>query len=391
MQRHSFAWIGMSALLATALPVMAQAPGSSHFARPTVVVAPGPQNPSSPTGILPVQYKAAYGFNRIPNQGQGSTIALVDAYNDPDIASDLAFYASYFHLAPCNLQVVQLGSIQGQGWDLEESLDVEQACALAPANIVLVEAASNSFSDLLTAVATATQAPYNASVVSMSWGGSEFDGEQEFDSYFCNIVNGDGQPVTFTAAVGDDEHGTIYPSTSPCVVAVGGTTLALSTPLPLPNPLQLDYGNETSACTGGGISSVEPEPSWQVTACAPYSPNGFRCVPDISADANPATGVPVYDTYSYGGWVEVGGTSFSTPDWASFFTLVNSLRASQGKSTLSQADPDMYTIYYSNNYLTDFHDITAGGCGAGPGYDLATGIGSYQANNLHLPLMADPN
>ncbi|MGA2902848.1 MAG: hypothetical protein ABSD98_03390 [Candidatus Korobacteraceae bacterium] len=123
MKRLSVLSISMSVLLAVTLPLMAQAPGSSHFARPTVVVAPGPQNPSGPTGILPAQYKAAYGFNQIPNQGQGMTIALIDAYNDPNIASDLAYYANYFHLTPCNLTVVPLGSIQGQGWDLQESLD----------------------------------------------------------------------------------------------------------------------------------------------------------------------------------------------------------------------------------------------------------------------------
>jgi subtilase family serine protease len=232
----------------------------------------------------------------------------------------------------------------------------------------------------------------------MSWGGVEFDGEQQYDSHFINMVNGLGQPVTFTAATGGGGHGTIYPSTSPFVVAVGGTTLALSTPLPLPNPLQLDYGHETAfSGSGGGISAYEPEPSWQDTACAPYSPNGFRCVPDISADANPATGVPVYDTYSEGGWVEEGG--MSTPDWAAFFTLVNSGRVLSGKNTLSLAAQDLYTLYYnSSTYAMDFHDITQGdngGCGllcdAGPGYDLVTGIGSYQAQNLWAAMVADPN
>jgi len=383
--------IAVSAVLvAVTVPMMAQAPDPHHmYAHPTIQIAPGSQNPSTPVGILPVQYKAAYGFNRIPNQGQGQTIALVDAYNDPNIVSDLAFYANYFHLTPCNLTVVQLGTTQGEGWDLLESLAVEQACALAPAaNIILVEAASASLTDLFNAVGVASSAPYNAAVVSMGWGVSEFGGEQQYDSYFCNIVNGNRQPVTFTAAVGDG--GAIYPSTSPCVVAVGGTALTLSTPLPLPDPLQLNYGTETAGCDGGGVSLYEPQPPWQNPACSQYSTTN-RCVPDISADAAPNPGIPVYDTYSFGGWVDVGGTSVPTADWAAFFTLVNSLRASQGKSTLSQTDPDMYTIYYSNNYLTDFHNVSQGGCGAEPGYNLSTGIGSYQANNLAPALAADPN
>jgi len=395
MDRFSVLPTAMSVLLAVTLPLMAQAPDPHHmYAHPAIQVANVPQSSGSPTGILPAQYKAAYGFNQIPNQGQGQTIALVDAYDDPNIASDLAFYANYFHLTPCNFQKVKVGNpAEGDGWDLEESLDVEQACALAPAaNIILVEANSDSFADLLDAVAVASAAPYNATVVSMSWGGAEFNGEMDYDNYFCHIINGNGQPVTFTAAVGGACGEPTYPAVSSCVVAVGGTTLALSSAVPLANPLQLDYGVET-AYGGGGISMFEPQPPWQNPACSQYS-TLYRCVPDVSADANPATGVPVYDTYSYGGWVEVGGTSVPTSDWAAFFTLVNSLRASQGKITLSGADPDMYAIYYSSNYLTDFHDITSGGggeCQAGPGYNLAAGIGSYQANNLYSPLVADPN
>lgn len=394
MKRHFFSWIGISALLAVTLPAMAQAPDIHHMrAHPRIQIASAPANPNTPTGILPFQYKAAYGFNRIPNQGQGMTIALVDAYDDPNIASDLAFYASYFHITPCNFQKVKVGNPQqGQGWDLEESLDAEQACALAPqANIILVEANSDSFADLFDAVAVASAAPYNATVVSMGWGGAEFSGELADDSYFCNIANGTGQPVTFVASEGGSCGAPTYPATSSCVVAVGGTALTLSTTVPT-TPLQIIYGNQT-AFGGGGFSLYEAQPSWQNSACSQYSTTA-RCVPDVSADASPTPGVPVYDTYSYGGWVAVGGISVPTVDWASFFTLVNSLRANQGKSTLSQADPDLYTVYNSSNYGTDFHDVMSGGaglCQAVAGYDLATGIGSYQANNLYLPLVADPN
>jgi subtilase family serine protease len=393
--------IGALALLVAALPLVAQMPEAPiGHAHTNVVVNPVQHNEFGPYGILPAEFRAAYGFNQIRNFGQGMTIALVDAYADPNITSDLAFYASYFHLQPCNFQVVQLGSVEGQGWDLEESLDVQQACALVPqANIILVEAVSDSNADLFNAVAVAVAPPYNANVVSMSWGSSEFSGENQYDSYLCNIVNGNGQPVTFVAATGDGAHGTYYPSTSPCVVAAGGTTLALAIATTLPNPLQLNYGTESAWRDGsGGISTQEAEPSWQVTACAQFQPNGMRCVPDIASDANPAPGVPVYDTYSYAGWLEVGGTSVASPDWASFFTLVNSARLLAGKPPLSQAAQDLYTIYYSNNYNTDFHDIEMGNngncgldCEAGLGYDLTTGIGSYRANNLFAPLVADPN
>ena len=398
MKKLSILSVGMLALLVAALPLMAQAPYAPKGFAHTNVVVQDAQHYNTPTGILPVEYRAAYGFNQIPNHGAGVTIALVDAFKDPNIASDVAFYASYFHLAPCNLTVVVQGSVEGQGWDLEESLDVQQACALAPAaNIVLVEAASSSYTDLLTAVATATQSPYNATVVSMSWSGGD---EPSLDSDFNNITNSMGQPVTFIAATGDSGHGTGWPSTSPYVIAAGGTSLVLSTGTPLPNPLELNYGHESAwSGSGGGIDSGETEPSFQVTACAGFSPNGHRCVPDISSDANPGTGVPVYDTYSYHGWVQVGGTSVATPDWGTFFTLVNSARVANGGTTLSMADADLYNLYYNaTDYAADFHDITTGtngscglDCTAATGYDLVTGIGTFQANHLYPALVADPN
>jgi len=397
MKRGLFLSIGMLVLLAATLPLIAQAPVGSHiYAYPPIRLSDLPQNPAGPSGILPVQFKAAYGFNQIANQGQGQTIALVDAFDDPNIASDLAFYASYFHLTPCNFQKVKVGSPTGDsGWGLEMALDVEQACALAPrANIILVEANSNSFDDLLAAVQVASSAPYNATVISMSWGGGEDPSELSYDSYFCNISNSNGA-VTFFASSGDGGHGTIYPSASPCVIAVGGTTLTLKQAAPLANFLQLNYGTENGwRDSGGGVSPYESQMSWQNPACATWSTTK-RCIPDI---ASVATNIPVYDTYGYGGWVNVAGTSISSPDWAAFITLVNSLRAAQGKGTLSQAAYDLYQAYYSGNYTTDFHDITTGNngncgsqCNTGPGYDLVTGIGTYQANNLAPALVADTN
>jgi subtilase family serine protease len=400
MKKLSVLLIGLVALLVAALPLMAQTPYAPPGHARNYVVVQDANHQNNPTGILPRSYRAAYGFNQIPNAGAGVTIALIDAYKDPNIASDLAFYANYFHIAPCNFTVVDLASIEGQGWDLEESLDTQQACALAPAaNIVLVEAVSDNDSDLNNAIVVAEGAPYYASVISMSYGEGEFNGEQDEDVYFCNIVNGNGQPVTNVAASGDSGHGAGYPAASPCVVAAGGTTLGLSTALPLANPFLLDYGTE-SAWNGssGGVSAYEPQPSWQNPACAEWSTT-FRCIPDISSDSNPGTGVPVYDTFSYGGWVQVGGTSVATPDWSSFFTLVNSQRVRNSQNTLSMAASDLYTLYYnSSDYAHDFHDITTGsngGCGsqceAGPGYDLVTGIGSFQANNLYPALVADTN
>ncbi len=205
--------------------------------------------------------------------------------------------------------------------------------------------------------------------------------------------------MIFVAASGDGYHNNpIYPAASGCVIAAGGTTLNVPTALPLANPLQLSYGSETAWFgSTGGVSSMEVQPSWQNPACGTWSTTN-RCTPDVASDANTLTGVPVYNTYGGGAWMLDGGTSIAAPDWAAFFTLVNSLRLNAGKSTLSQAAADLYNIYYSGSYLADFHDITQGNngsCGSecitGPGYDLVTGIGTYQANNLYAPLVAAPN
>src|SRR5271167_1032794 len=295
MYRGLLLSIGMLVLLAVTLPLMGQAPEGSHIMRPPIKVVSAPLNPAGPSGILPAQFRAAYGFNQITNFGQGQTIALVDAFDDPNIASDLAAYQAQFHLGPCNFQKVKVGNPAGDtGWGLEMSLDVEQACALAPeAKIILVEANSNNDSDLYAAVQVASSAPYNATVISMSWGGGEDPTELESDSYFCNIVNGNGQPVTFFASSGDGGHGVIYPSASSCVIAVGGTTLTLAQAAPLANPLQLNYGTENGwRDSGGGLSAYESQNSWQNPACATWSTTQ-RCVPDI---ASVAQNIPLYDT-----------------------------------------------------------------------------------------------
>jgi len=388
-----------------AVPLLAQGPDLNYMHVSSPLRISLPADPVTPKGILPVQFKAAYGFNRIASQGKGQTIAIIDPYIDTNIQSDVEFYLNYFHLQSCNFRQVPVGHpLTGQGWDLEESLDVEQACALAPqATVILFEANSDSLADMLTAVQVATSAPYNATTVSISWGYPEFQGELALDSYFCNISNASGA-VTFVAASGDLGHQPVpyYPAASPCVIAAGGTTLVLSTAVPLANPLALDYGHETTwNDSTGGISPFESGTSWQDGIFAGCGSDGMRCIPDISSHSNPNPGVPVYDTYGYGGWVQVGGTSIASPDWAAFFTLVNSLRAAAEppEGTLSQAAQDLYAIYDSSGYLTYFHDITQGAdngnCGAqcipGPGYDLITGIGSYQANVLAQALVAAPN
>ena len=384
-----FLSISMALLFAATLPLMAQQPdGSKIFAYPPIRIAEPRSDASTPTGLFPAQIKAAYGFNKVPNQGAGQIIGIVDAFDNPNAEADLQVYDTYFHLPTCTTQngcftKIKVGNPGGDtGWGLEIALDIQQAHSLAPAaKVILVEANSNSFDDLLAAVDTAVA--HGATQISMSWSGGDFNGEQAYDFHFQ--VPG----VTFMASTGDSGHGVGYPAASPYVVAVGGTTLVLSTALPLPNPLASNYGTETGwSGSGGGISAYEPGQSYQNGVFAGCGSTGHRCVPDICSDANPSTGVPVYDTYGGYNWVKVGGTSVSSPDWSAVFAVVNSSRASAGKGTLENAIPDLYAFYNGTGYA-DFHDITSGtngNCGAQctavTGYDLVTGIGSPKVDQL---------
>jgi hypothetical protein len=351
----------------------------------------GTAQPAPVAPIDPAQMEAAYGVNLISfggvkGTGAGQTIAIVDAYNDPDIISDANSFSSTFGLPQFNisgsptLQVLNetggtnLSGVPNStpgGWDVEESLDVEWAHSIAPqANIILFEANSNSYSDLLTAEETAAATP-GVSTVSNSWGSSEFDGEQGFDSYFTTPAGHQG--VTFLASAGDYGVPALYPAYSPNVVAVGGTTLELNS--------SGTYEAESAwSGTGGGVSQFESQPTYQ-TGKVNGTSSTNRTAPDVSLDADPNTGVYVLDSY-FGGYLQVGGTSLSSPMMAGLVSIADQGRVLNGLTTLdgpSQTLPLLYDLSSSN-----FRDITTGnnGFAAGPGYDLASGLGSPIANDL---------
>src|SRR5579863_1137642 len=214
-------------------------------------------------GYSPAQIKQAYGFNQISfngtaGDGTGTTIAIVDAYDDPKIASDLHQFDLAFGLPdpPSFIKESQTGSTTklpaaNAGWATEIALDVEWAHAIAPgAKILLVEANSSSMSDLMTAVNTARN--YTGVVaVSMSWGGGEFSSEVNYDSYFTTPAGHTG--VSFFASSGDTGAPASYPESSPNVVSVGGTSLFLN---------GSNYSSEVAwSGSGGGISSYESQPA----------------------------------------------------------------------------------------------------------------------------------
>lgn len=322
-----------------------------------------PDATASPTGLSPAQMISVYGFSTASTVGTGETIALVDAYDDPKAESDLSVFSQTFGLPACTTsngcfkKANQTGGTKypraDAGWALEISLDVQWAHAIAPgAHILLVEASTNSFTNLM---AAEDYASTHASFVSNSWGGNEFSGESSYDGHFSR------SGVSFFASSGDAGLPAQYPSASPNLVSVGGTTLALD-----------GGGNlisETGWSSGGGGCSQYEAANPAQSSFSEYGQvgcAGMRATPDVSLDADPASGVSVYDSQGYQGqkgWFVVGGTSASSPMWAA--------RAADAATVV-----DAGYVYASN---ITFRDITVGNNGAPclVGYDLCTGRGSW--------------
>jgi hypothetical protein len=346
-----------------------------------------------PTGTTPAQIRHAYGFDQISfngtaGDGSGTTIAIVDAFDDPNIANDLHQFDLKFGLPdPTFTKVNQNGGTSmpaaNSGWASEIALDVEWAHAVAPkANILLVEASDNSFSNLFSAISFAAKQS-GVVAVSMSWGGGEFSSEGFYDGTFTTPSGHGG--VTFVVSSGDAGAPTSYPATSPNVLSVGGTTLNLDA-----------SGNILSESgwsgSGGGISSFESQPSYQngvVTQSATRRTN-----PDVAYDADPNTGFPVYDSYNNGTsapWSQFGGTSDAAPQWAALIAIADQGRALAGLGSLDGASQTLPKIYAAST--SDFHDITSGTSlgspheNAGTGYDLVTGRGTPVANKLVADLV----
>ena len=372
-------------------PVLYSAHGVTMF-----IMGPdkkGGGSSSAPTtypGYIPIQIWDGYQYTSNgaynSNYGSGETIAVIDAYGSPSISSNVKTFDSAFGLPAINLQIVQpFGKVsRNSGWALETSLDVEWAHAMAPAaKIVLIETPSASNTYLINDAVNYAYNTTHANIISMSWGEAQSDLTSaelaQYSSIFSYVASHGVIPV---AASGDNgaSDGTSsitvnYPSTDPSVVSAGGTSLVLNNP----TSTGASYGSEYAwNSSGGGISTYFPEPSYQ--SGAGISASG-RASPDVSYDANPNTGVWVYDTTAYegsSGWIQVGGTSAAAPQWSAIFADIQSI---DGTSAINGANVHqiLYSIYSSSDHGTAFHDITVGYNGyyyAGPGYDEVTGIGS---------------
>ncbi|MEV7386617.1 putative Ig domain-containing protein [Streptomyces sp. NPDC091215] len=324
---------------------------------------------AAPSGLSPTNLHSAY--NLPSTGGSGLTVAVVDAYNDPNAASDLATYRSQYGLSACTVangcfkQVSQTGSTTSlptndTGWAGEEALDIDMVSAVCPnCNIDLVEASSATDSDLGTAENEAVA--LGAKFVSNSWGGSESSSQTSEDtSYFKH------PGVAITVSAGDEDYGAEYPATSQYVTAVGGT--ALSTSSATRGWSESVWYTSSSEGTGSGCSSYDSKPSWQTdTGCTK------RMEADVSAVADPATGVAVYDTYGGSGWAVYGGTSASSPIIAGVYALAGTPGTSD------------YPASYPYSHTSNLYDVTSGSngscstayfCTAETGYDGPTGWGT---------------
>jgi hypothetical protein len=351
-----------------------------------------PFSTSGPTGLIPSQIRHAYGFDQIAfangtvaGDGSGTTIAIVDAYDDPNIAGDLHQFDVRLGLPdPTFTKVNQTGGTTppspNHGWAGEIALDVEWAHAIAPgANILLVEANDNSNTNLYAAVRYAAS-QLGVVAVSMSWGGGESSGETSTDSSTFQAAG-----VTFVASSGDHGAPDSYPAASPNVLAVGGTTLHLNSS----GTISSESGWSGS---GGGISSVENQPSYQNGVVTQSS--NRRTDPDVAYDADPSTGFSIDDSYNNSAsapWTVIGGTSDAAPQWAALIAIADQGRAEINLGPLngrSQLLPMLYGLS-----AVDYHDITTGTStgspheSAGPGYDLVTGLGTPLANRVVADLV----
>jgi subtilase family serine protease len=334
--------------------------GVSALAKSTGAVNPK----AAPSGYGPDDLRSAYGLPA--TGGSGATVAIVDAYDDPNAEADLGTYRSTYGLPACTTdngcfsKVGESGNSSlpqaDAGWAEEISLDLDMVSAVCPqCHILLVEADSSAMTDLGNSVNTAVS--LGAKYVSNSYGGGESSADAQYDSSYFNHPG-----VAITVSSGDAGYGVEYPAGSKNVTAVGGTSL---------NQGGSGRGWTETAWNGAGsgCSAYDAKPSWQTDSGC-----GKRAVADVSAVADPATGVAVYDTYGGdGGWEVFGGTSVSSPIIGAVYALAGT--PSSGSSPAS----------FPYAHTSALNDVVSGSngncsgsylCTSAAGYDGPTGLGT---------------
>jgi subtilase family serine protease len=336
-------------------------------------VTPKAADAATPSGYGPSDLQSAYGLtSAAASRGSGQTVAIVDAYDDPNAEADLAKYRSYYGLPSCTTangcfkKVGQTGSTTSlptadSGWAEEISLDLDMVSAACPqCHILLVEAKSAGMTNLGTAVNEAVA--LGAKFVSNSYGGSESSSDSSYDSSYFNHPG-----VAITVSAGDSAYGAEYPAASRYVTSVGGTRLSTSSSSR--GWTESVWKTSSTEGTGSGCSGYDAKPAWQTdSGCAK------RMISDVSAVADPATGVSVYDSYGVtAGWYTFGGTSASAPLVAAVYALAGT--PSSGS----------YPAAFPYAHRSALNDVTTGNngtcatsyfCTATTGYDGPTGLGT---------------
>lgn len=339
-----------------------------------------PSTISSPIYYTPSQILTAYGINEIvPSsnkpRGYGIKIAIISCYHYSNIQSDLNKYCSKYSLQPLTLNIInQAGNISNNNWAIETCLNTQIINTVSPgATVYVIESKSNTFNDIKTSITTAVNLGVN--IISMSFGTMEFSTQSSLESLFMN------SNITFLASSGDNDI-VSYPATSSNVLAIGGTKLLLTN------------GNTRQSETlwgdaGAGTSSYTPKPSYQ----SGVNSGTKRNIPDLALIADTTTGFSVYCSI-IGGYIGVGGTSLSCPLMAGYVAILNQCRKSDHKSLLNSISTSTYCIQkilYQNIYTNDslkqcLYDVTSGtdtDYTAGPGYDIASGLGSIVDDEMY--------
>ena len=356
---------GLSAAPLQSLPLGCNAPlaaGKAHCYAVALGHGSHPDASSGPTGLGPSQIQSAYNLAGL--NARGRTVAIVDAYDDKSAESDLAVFRKTYGLPPCTtangcFTKVNQNGVRGSypannvGWATEISLDLDAVSAACPTcHILLVEANDNSNANLYKAVDTAASWP-GVVAISNSYGGAERSGETTDDAHF----NHPG--IAITVSSGDSGYGVEYPAASRYVTAVGGTTLKVAANA-------RGWTETVWSGAGSGCSAYEPKPAHQTDTGCPR-----RTVADVSAVADPATGLGVYDTNCDGlqallgncfnGWAAVGGTSLAAPLVAAIYALAGG----------------HYSAAYPYAHASSLFDVTSGSNGSCGGSYLCTGRSGY--------------
>ena len=341
-------------------------------------------NSSSPQSTnlqyTPIQVQTAYGLNLISVSsgkplGYGIKIAVITVYHYSNLQSDLNIYCKKYGLIPITLNIInQAGNISNTNWALESNLDVQMINTVAPgATVYVIEAKSTAFNDIKTALQTSVNLGVN--IISMSFGSSEFSTQSSLEYLFLNTG------IMFIASSGDNNIPN-YPATSGNVLALGGTILTLNQNNTRQSEIIWDL-------SGSGVSKYTPTPSYQNVV----NNSNKRNIPDLCLLGSSNSSFIIYSSIN-GGYINIGGTSVSTPLMAGIVAIANQLRKINNKAMLNSISSSSLCIQKylyktilptQNLYSQCLYDITSGTSNqyiTSSGYDIASGLGSINANFL---------